>query len=492
MTEPLGISVGATSLVATRAGAAPVIWPAELTLGDQVWTGFVERVGDPMPLVGDDGVTYRAEQLLALALSALADAEGTGLAAVAGIAVPAHWGPGRRDALRDAMWALPTLAGAAAPPLLVSDAIAALRALQHDPGLPRHGVIVMCGIDADDSSVTLADAGADYRQIGETVHRPGLPADFASFIDEALNQARISRDNVSAVAAIGDGEAIAVVAQQVSEHLQLPISVSAHPQLDAALGASLAAARQLAADAPTGLAPAPLIADVGPQSATMAAALAWSSEETPDEPVSQDQSYAYGDYDYRGYDDYQADDDDLAIVGGDSPQRRGSGLTRSVPLLLGGAAAVAAVAVGGFAYTLTGASTPETPSTQTVKPVPATVVNSAEPPAAPPPAAPTETVTMTNPPISTVTEQVQAPPTQTTVVTVETTTTTPPTTTTTTTTTTSTTTTTPTTTTTTTTPPTTTTDWDTTTTSTRRPLIPGLPPPPRIPGLPPAPNLNLG
>src|SRR4051812_2674851 len=144
MTEPLGISVGTTSLVAARAGAAPVICPAELTLGDQVWTGFVDRVGDPMPLIGDDGSAYRAEQLLALALSALADADGAGLAAVAGVAVPAHWGPGRRDALREAMWSLPALAGAAAPPLLVSDATAALRSLQSDPGLPRHGVILVC------------------------------------------------------------------------------------------------------------------------------------------------------------------------------------------------------------------------------------------------------------------------------------------------------------------------------------------------------------
>ncbi|MBI3690738.1 MAG: molecular chaperone, partial [Mycolicibacterium aromaticivorans] len=110
MTEPLGISVGTASLVAVRAGAAPVICPAAVTLGDQLWTDFVDRVGDPIPLTGDDGYTYRAEQLLAAALSGLADTEGSGLAAVSGVAVPAHWGPGRRDALRDALWNLPALA----------------------------------------------------------------------------------------------------------------------------------------------------------------------------------------------------------------------------------------------------------------------------------------------------------------------------------------------------------------------------------------------
>ena len=401
MTEPLGISVGTTSLVAVRAGAAPVICPAEVTIGDQLWTDFVDRVGDPAPLT-QNGFAYRAEQLLAAALSGLADTEGSGLAAVSGVAVPAHWGPGRRDALRDALWNLPALASAAVPPVLVSDATAALRSLQSSPGLPRHGVIVMCGIDADHSSVTLADAGADYRQIGETAHRPGLPAEFAAFVDDALSQARISRENITAVAAIGESDTISLVAQQLSSHLQLPVTVSAHPELDAALGAGLAAARQLAADAPTGMAPAPLIADVGPQSATMAAALAWSNDDAPEDTGGYDESYGYSEYDHRGYNDDE--DDGLSILGDEPVRKRGSGLTRSVPLLLGGAAAVAAVAVGGFAYTLTGTSAPNTPSTPSVKPLPVTAVTSVMSSPPPEPPAP-ETVTMTNPPVQTVTEQ---------------------------------------------------------------------------------------
>ncbi|MCV7218606.1 hypothetical protein H7J51_25430 [Mycobacterium crocinum] len=487
MTEPLGISVGTTSLVAARPGAAAVIWPAEVTIGDHLWTNFVDRVGDPTPLT-HEGFAYRAEQLLAAALSGLADAEGSGLAAVSGVAVPAHWGPGRRDALRDALWNLPALASAAAPPVLVSDAAAALRSLQTGAGLPRHGVVVVCDFAPDGTSVTLADGAADYRQIGETVRFAELSGggqEVLQALDGALDRARVARGDISAVAAVGEGATTAVV-QQLSDHLHMQVTVSAHPHLDAALGASLAAARQLAADAPTGMAPAPLIADVGPQSATMAAALAWSNDEAPVESGGYEQTYAYGDYDYRGYGD---EDDDLSILGDEPATKRGSGLARSVPLLLGGAAAVAAVAVGGFAYTLTGTSTPDTPS---VKPLPATAVTSVV--SSPSPAPPTaETATVTNPPVQTVTEQAPPPQTPTTVVT--TTTTTPPTTTTTTTSTTTTTTTTTTPTTTTTTPtttttvPTTTTEWDTTTT--RRPLIPGLPPPPRIPGLPPMPNLNV-
>lgn len=213
MTEPLGISVGTTTLFAARAGAAPVSRPAAVRIGDQVWTDVVDRVGDPVPLIGDDGVAHRAEQLLALALAELADTEGSGLAAVAGVAVPAHWGPGRRDALRDALWRMPALAHTATPPLLVSDATAALRSLQSAPGLPGHGVIVVCDVGAVGASITLADAGADYRQIGETARLTEFSSADSAFLralDATLERSRIVRGDVTAVAAIGEGATPAV------------------------------------------------------------------------------------------------------------------------------------------------------------------------------------------------------------------------------------------------------------------------------------------
>src|SRR6476469_6981529 len=88
----MGLSVGATNLAGTRDGQTAVIRPAELTLHGQRITGFVDRVGDPVPLIAADGAKYRSEALLADALGAIAHAVTAG-APVADVAVtvPAHW-----------------------------------------------------------------------------------------------------------------------------------------------------------------------------------------------------------------------------------------------------------------------------------------------------------------------------------------------------------------------------------------------------------------
>ena len=75
----LGLSVGATNLAGTRDGHTAVIRPAELTLHGQRLTGFVDRVGDPVPLVAPDGSKYRSEELLADALGAMAHAVTDGM-----------------------------------------------------------------------------------------------------------------------------------------------------------------------------------------------------------------------------------------------------------------------------------------------------------------------------------------------------------------------------------------------------------------------------
>jgi len=64
----LGLSVGATNLAATRDGQTAVIRPAELTVQGQRLTGFVDRVGDPVPLIAPDGSKHRSEELLADAM----------------------------------------------------------------------------------------------------------------------------------------------------------------------------------------------------------------------------------------------------------------------------------------------------------------------------------------------------------------------------------------------------------------------------------------
>ena len=79
MRSCLGLSIGATNLVAVPAGRPPTVRSAVLTLFGHrpaevgvtsenprlderglVLTGFVERVGDPVPIVAGDGSAHRA------------------------------------------------------------------------------------------------------------------------------------------------------------------------------------------------------------------------------------------------------------------------------------------------------------------------------------------------------------------------------------------------------------------------------------------------
>src|SRR6202171_4776809 len=147
----LGLSVGATNLAATRDGQTAAVRPAELTMQGQRLTGFVDRVGDPVPLIAPDGSKHRSEELLADALGAMAHAATAGapvspVSAVA-VTVPAHWRASVVDALRR------TLRGRL---MVISDATAALTTLRANPGLPTHGVIVLCDFGGSGTSITLA------------------------------------------------------------------------------------------------------------------------------------------------------------------------------------------------------------------------------------------------------------------------------------------------------------------------------------------------
>ena len=171
----LGLSVGATNLAGTRDGQAALIRPSELTVQGMRLTGFVDRVGDPVPLVAADGSTHQPERLLAGALGAMARSvtEGMPVSDVT-VAVPAHWPPSVVETLRRTLRdGLP----------MVSDATAALTALRANPGLPTRGVIVLCDFGGSGTSITLADAGSDFAPIGETVRYADFSGDH---IDQAL------------------------------------------------------------------------------------------------------------------------------------------------------------------------------------------------------------------------------------------------------------------------------------------------------------------
>ncbi len=197
MSDPLGLSVGAINLVAVRTGRAPVMRRAVVTLFDHgpsfdqrppevgapdenpelagtglTMRGFVERIGDPVPLVAPDGSTYRGEQLAADALDALGRSVGYG--APVWIAVPAHWGPGPVQALRTAVQSKPGLTPERATPILVDDATAAIAALRAEGGLPADGTVVLCDFGGSGTSITLVDATLSFAPIGPTVRYPGF------------------------------------------------------------------------------------------------------------------------------------------------------------------------------------------------------------------------------------------------------------------------------------------------------------------------------
>ena len=189
MSDALGLSIGMTNLVAARPDNPPVIRRAVLTLfahrppevgvpaenpnlGEPglVLTGFVERVGDPVPLVAADGSTHRADRVLVEALDAMAYAVGNGTQpSNVSIAVPAHWGPAVLGALRAVLRTKPNLSPNGIPAPLVSDATAALTALQSSPGLPARGVVALLDFGGSGTSITLADAASKFEPIGETV-----------------------------------------------------------------------------------------------------------------------------------------------------------------------------------------------------------------------------------------------------------------------------------------------------------------------------------
>ena len=196
MPDGLGLSIGATNLTAVVVARTALTRSAVLTLYPHrpsevgvpsenpnlterglIITDFVDRVGDPVGIVASDGSTHRADTLIADALRAMLVAVGRGQppAAPVGVTYPAHWRPNAVEGLRKALAALPEFAGPKPAPV-VSDAAAALTALQDDPGVPTRGVICLCDFGGTGTSITLVDAANRFTPIAPTVRHTDCPA----------------------------------------------------------------------------------------------------------------------------------------------------------------------------------------------------------------------------------------------------------------------------------------------------------------------------
>lgn len=96
MAAGLGISIGSATLVAVSDGSTgetqQVRLPSALQLDDgSVITGFVERVGDPIPILAADGTEYRGEDLAATAVGALVGQAGGDEGPTVVLAHPVAW-----------------------------------------------------------------------------------------------------------------------------------------------------------------------------------------------------------------------------------------------------------------------------------------------------------------------------------------------------------------------------------------------------------------
>ena len=386
----LGLSVGATNLAAVTAERAvtrkPVLTlyrqrPAEVGVPSEnpmlnepglVISDFVDRVGDPDDIVVADGTTHRSETLVADALRALSYAVTDGRALPDAVAVthPAHWGPTAVDSVRVALGRVSEWSRG--PLTLLPDSVAALMALQANPGVPNRGIIAVCDFGGTGTTVALLDAADGYQAVGPAVRYrefsgdlidqallthvvadlssagsfdtsatsaigsltrlrgacrhakeelsstiaitltadvPGYRGDilvtrdelddairqplerFITVVHEILQRNGIRAEDLTAIALVGGGASIPTVTTTLSEQLGAPIITAPRPQLTAATGAALRAARGLA-DSETTLAPtaAGTVADATtrseiPVEPRPAPALAWSEEADDDSGI---------------------------------------------------------------------------------------------------------------------------------------------------------------------------------------------------------------
>ncbi|OBI38000.1 Hsp70 family protein [Mycobacterium sp. E2238] len=269
---------------------------------------------------------------------------------------------------------------------------------------------------------------------------------FLGTVEEVLRRNGIARDRLAAVAAVGGGAGIPLIAARLSERFQVPVHTPPQPAVSAAIGAAVLGDQQAAGGAPTAMGPVvetptEMVGTAGidmtqaaaaAQATDVDGALAWSQDADGDEPVPYTGRDATGEYSQEATDSGYGAGDRYAAEEGPLPWYKRTALV----LLVAGAAAAILVAIV-LALTLgrpkshpvntTPPNTPAPPqtsqtvtitepngsTTETVLPPPPPPPSSSEqPPTTTTTEAPTTTTTTTTPPPTTTTTT--PPPTTTT------------------------------------------------------------------------------
>jgi hypothetical protein len=527
MSDPLGLSIGTTNVVAACNGSLPVTRRAVLTLyphrapkiglpeedpilaePGMLISGFVERIGDSVALVSSDGSAHDPDLLMVEALDSMVLAAGADAgASEISIAVPAYWKPRSVQALRNALRTHVGFVRSGMAPRLVSDAVAGLRAVNSEVGIPADGVVGLLDFGGGGTSVTLLDTKGDFEPVSHTLRcaefsgeevdqalllhvydvigrsrdhdaagtaaigqlgqlkdecraakerlsfdaitelQVDLPGFNSSLqvtrdqlehliqdrltgliyaFDEMLARRKWGWADLAAVVTVGGGASIPLVNQRLSLHTRRPVLTLSKPELAAALGALLLAARSdqpsLQARTSVGLSVAAAGGDiievpagdvlVIDADALTDRELAWSQTEFPGDVPMRFAGDSYNEDGPGGF--------SMRLNVLEQPKVRPRPRIRLSQVVIATCAVVAMTSIGGVAYTLAGIENREAPTVPTVAPIqiPApppsaapSLVPSPPPvlPAPPPSAAPVPT-TIAPPPPAPVPSTVAPPP----------------------------------------------------------------------------------
>lgn len=200
MTDMPGLSIGATNWAVARIGEAPVLHrlalllstlePTDSTYGEHgvpgdlsaILANYVAQISEPTAAGDGDRSGGKPENVLARAVATALDGrlDDDLTEGAFALAVPAHWGHVRRNALRDTLANAGTVGGDHELPQIVSDAVAALAVPRE---LPTSGVVVVCDFGASGTSITLTDIEADVSPREQTMRYSQLAG---RHIDQAL------------------------------------------------------------------------------------------------------------------------------------------------------------------------------------------------------------------------------------------------------------------------------------------------------------------